>query len=94
VSTSSEDNLCTDVEASNAAIEALLQAEHTRATGLIETHRDALLALVDELMEHGQVTPARFAVVVGLPLGKPEDVLDPYAQRLAQFRAEPERLRA
>jgi cell division protease FtsH len=86
VSTDSEENLCTDVEASNAAIEALLQAEHTHATELIETHRDALLALVDELMEHGQVTPARFAVVVGLPLGKPEDVLDPYAQRLAQFR--------
>jgi len=95
VSTNSEENLCTDVEASNSAIEALLQAEHTRATGLIETHRDALLALVDELMEHGQVTPTRFAVVVGLPLGKPEDVLDPYAQRLAEFRVErPERLRA
>jgi len=95
VSTNSEDNLCTDVEASNPAIEALLLAEHARATGLIETHRDALLALVDELMVHGQVTPARFAVVVGLPLGKPEDVLDPYAQRLAQFRVErPERLRA
>ena len=95
VSTSSEDNLCTDVEASNAAIEALLQAEHTHATELIETHRDALLALVDELMEKGQVTPARFAAVVRLPLGKPEDVLDPYAQRLAEFRVEgPERLRA
>ena len=51
-----------DVEASNAAIEVLLQAEHARATALIETHREALLALVDELMEHGQVTPPRFAV--------------------------------
>jgi cell division protease FtsH len=88
VSTDSEDNLCTDVEASNAPIEALLQAEHARATRLIETHRDALLALVDELMDHGQVTPARFAAVVGLPLGRPEDALDPYAQRLAAFREE------
>ena len=67
----------------------------SRATALIEAHRDALLALVDELMEQGQVTPARFATLVGLPLGKPEDVLDPYAQRLAEFRVEkPERLRA
>lgn len=87
VSADSDDNLCTDVDASNAPIEALLQAEHARATGLIETHRGALLALVDELMAHGQVTPARFAELVTLPLGQPEDALDPYAQRLAAFRA-------
>lgn len=88
VSTDSDDNLCTDVEASNAPIEALLQAEHARATKLIESHRGALLALVDELMAQGQVTPAHFAALVGLPLGMPEDALDPYAQRLAEFRVE------
>jgi hypothetical protein len=86
VSTDSEENFCTDVEASNPAIEALLQAEHARATALLEAHRAALLALVDELMEKGQITPMRFAAVVGLPLCMPEDVLDPYAQRLAEFR--------
>jgi hypothetical protein len=79
----------------HAPIEALLQAEHARATGLLETHRGALLALVDELMAHGQVTPVRFAAVVGLPLGRPEDALDPYAEKLAEFRVErQERLRA
>lgn len=86
VCTSSEDNLCTDVEASNAPIETLLQAEHARATGLIETHRGALLALVDELIAEGQVTPARFAAVTGLSVGTPEEALDPYAERLATFR--------
>jgi hypothetical protein len=95
VSRDSDDNLCTDVSATNAPIEALLQAEHARATKLIETHRGALLALVDELMAHGQVTPARFAAVTGLSVSKAEDTLDPYAQRLAEFRTEgPERLRA
>lgn len=91
VSVDSDDNFCTDVEDSNAPIEALLQAEHARATRLIQTHRGALLALVDELMEQGQVTPARFAVVAGLPagsLGRPADALDPYAQRLTAFRLE------
>lgn len=88
VSTDSEENLCTDVEASNAPLEALLQAEHDRATRLIDAHRGALLALVDELAAQGQVTPARFAALVGLPLGRPEDALDAYAQRLAEFRAE------
>lgn len=86
VSTSSDDNLCTDVEASNAPIEALLQAEHARAMEMLDTHRGALIALVDELMAQGQVTPARFAEVVGLPLDVPEGALDPYAQRLAAFR--------
>jgi cell division protease FtsH len=79
VSTGNDEHLCTDVEASNAPIEAMLQAEHTRATRLLDTHRDALLALVDELMDQGQVTPARFAALVGLPLGRPKDELDPYA---------------
>lgn len=95
VSTSSEDNLCTDVDASNASIEALLQTEHARATKMIETHRGALLALVDELMAQGQITPTRFAMVTGLPLGAPEDALDPYAGKLAAFREDAlERLRA
>lgn len=95
VSANSEDNLCTDVEASNAPIEALLQAEHARATRMIEAHRGALLALVDELMDQGQITPARFAELVRLPLGAPEDALDPYAERLAAFRgSRRERLRA
>ncbi len=88
VSTDSDDNVCTDVEASNAPIEALLRAEHARATRLLEAHRGSLLALVDELMDQGQVTPARFAAIVKLPLGRPEDALDPYAQRLAEFRVE------
>lgn len=89
VSVNSDDNLCTDVDASNAPIEALLQAEHARATGMLEAHRSELLAVVDELMAQGQVTPTRFAEVTGLPLGVPEDALDPYAERLAAFRRVP-----
>jgi len=81
-----EDNLCTDVEATNVPLEALLQREHARATRLIEAHRGALLAVVDELMAEGQVTPARFVAVTGLALGQAEDALDPYAERLAAFR--------
>lgn len=95
VSADSEEHLVTDVEATNAPIEALLQAEHERATRLLDAHRDALLALVDELMAQGQVTPARFAAVTGLALDRPEDALDPYARQLAAFRAPaPERRRA
>jgi len=83
----SEANLCTDVESSNAPVEALLQEQHARATALIETHRQALVGLVDELMAEGQVSPARFAVLTGLTLGAAPDALDPYAERLAAWRA-------
>ena len=86
VSTESDDNVCTDVEVSNARIEALLQGEHARATGMIEANRGALLALVDELIAHGQVTPARFGAVTGLAVARAEDALDPYAERLAEFK--------
>ncbi|MCE4553037.1 AAA family ATPase [Roseateles cellulosilyticus] len=88
VSADSDDNVCTDVEASNAPIEALLQDEHARASRLLLAHREALLALVDELIAQGQVTPTRFVAVTGLSLGRPEEALDPYAQRLAEFRVE------
>ncbi|MEK8030196.1 AAA family ATPase [Ideonella sp. DXS29W] len=95
VSTDGLDHVCTDVETTNGPMEALLQAEHNRATRLLDSHRDALLALVDELMRHGEVTPARFAALVDWPLDQPEDALDPYAQRLIEFReASAERLGA
>jgi hypothetical protein len=80
-------SVCTDVEATNAPIQALLQTEHARASQLIEAHRDDLLALVDELLAQGQVTPARFAAITGLKLDQVEDALDPCAERLTQFRA-------
>ncbi len=86
VSSESGEYLLTDVEATNAPVEALLQAEHGRATRLLADHRAALLALVDELMAQGQVTPPRFAEVTGLTLDRPAEALDAYAQRLAEFR--------
>lgn len=86
VSVDSEDNVCTDVEATNAPIQALLQTEHGRATQLIGDHRETLLALVDELLEQGQVTPTRFATITGLRLDPMDDALDPYAERLNAFR--------
>ena len=87
VSVDSEDNVCTDVETTNAPIQALLQTEHARATQLLGSHRGALLALVDELLAQGQVTPSRFGTITGLHLDRAEDALDPYAQSLAEFRS-------
>ena len=85
VTTSSEDHIATDVEATNATIEATLQEQHARATRLIESQRRELLLIVDELLVAGQIAPARFAELLGLPAPR-DEALDAYASRLASFR--------
>jgi hypothetical protein len=62
------------------------KTEHARAMDLIGTHRGALLALADELLDCGLVRPAQFAALVHSPLDRPEDALDPFAKELAKFR--------
>jgi hypothetical protein len=51
----------TDVEPSNAAIEALLQAQYQRAHQLLGQHRAALVTLVEGLMAQGMVSPQDMA---------------------------------
>ena len=87
----------TDVEPSNAAIEALLQSQFQRAKALLQGHRGALSALVAALMDHGMIAPEEMQALMaaqGLALAVPqapgsaEDalVLEPFAERLAQFQ--------
>ncbi|MDO5625983.1 MAG: AAA family ATPase [Pseudomonadota bacterium] len=73
VSTSSEENLNTDVAPTNAEAEALLQAEMARATALLQTHASAFRRLVTQLLADGHVPAADFAQVTGLPVQPPSD---------------------
>ena len=86
-----------DVEPSNAASEALLQARYQRAQALLQGHQGALSALVAALMDHGMIAPEEMQALMaaqGLALAVPqasgsaEDalVLEPFAERLAQFQ--------
>ncbi|MDH6594467.1 signal recognition particle GTPase [Variovorax sp. TBS-050B] len=94
VTQDANDNLNTDVAATNPEIEEILGREQSRARSLIESHETAFLAVVDALMAHGAIASGELAALLGLPLapsGPPgareAEPLDAYASRLASFRA-------
>ncbi|MDP3226739.1 MAG: AAA family ATPase [Acidovorax sp.] len=91
-----DNHLNTDVEPSNDAIEALLQAQYQRAQGLLRQHRDALTRLVEALMDHGMIAQPEMqalmaqsgiAIAVASTSGPDETlILEPFAARLAAFQ--------
>ncbi|WPH11634.1 AAA family ATPase [Variovorax paradoxus] len=86
VANDAEDNLNTDVEATNPEIEALLAQEHARALALLEAHAPAFMAVVDALVREGSVAPAQLADMLDLP-AEAGDSTDAYAALLATFKA-------
>jgi cell division protease FtsH len=86
VANDAEDNLNTDLKATNPEIEALLAQEHARALALLEAHTPAFMAVVDALMREGSVAPSQLAEMLGLPAGTAE-ATDAYAALLATFKA-------
>lgn len=86
VANDAEDNLNTDLKATNPEIEALLAQEHARALALLEAHTPAFMAVVDALMREGSVAPSQLAEMLGLPAGTAE-ATDAYAALLAAFKA-------
>lgn len=84
VSNSAEDNVNTDVQPTNEAIEALMQEQHQRAERLLQRHRDVFTLIVQTLMKKGEVSRQEMAQWLDLPLDE-TDVLEPYARRLDQF---------
>ena len=93
-----DNHINTDVAPSNAAIEALLQTQYQRAQALLSEHQAALNALVSALMEQGMIVQTEMQQLLwaqGLqirtsaPVGVDETlVLEPFAQRLAQFQGQ------
>ncbi len=91
-----DNHLNTDVEPSNAAIEALLQAQYRRAQALLRQHQDALGRLVEALTDHGMIAQpemqalmAQSGVAIAVPAATGADetlILEPFAARLAAFR--------
>lgn len=88
VTTSMDDNVNTDVAASNPAIEALLQEQMQRACQLLEQHREVFCTLVAHLLQHNHMGKAEFAVLTGLPCpGGEHGALEPYGQQWQAFAA-------
>jgi len=83
------ENVNTALAPTNAAIEALLREQQSRADSLLAAHAAELLTLVDELLRCGSIAPERFAELLGMPAAPPAQAdtgpIDDYAPRLAAF---------
>ncbi|MES2581962.1 MAG: AAA family ATPase [Pseudomonadota bacterium] len=80
-----DDDVNTDIAPTNAAIEALLQAQYARATQLLQEHGAVFLRITQALTEHGEVPKQALAQWLGLPVAAEPSVLEPYADHLAAF---------
>jgi hypothetical protein len=85
VTDSTEENLNTDVEPTNAEIEALLAEAYARVQEILKTDSALLLRIVDELLAHGQVTKEKMANLLGVAIAEEERMLAPYAEQLEVF---------
>ena len=85
VTDSTEENLNTDVEPTNAEIEALLAEAYARVQEILKTDSALLLRIVDELLAHGQVTKEKMASLLGVAIAEEERMLAPYAEQLEVF---------
>jgi len=89
----------TDVMPSNEAIEALLQEQYERASALLHSHVKEFQSLVDALLHQGNLESKdmvalmqNFDIALQMPPSDDDKenslVLAPFAQQLAQFRAQ------
>ncbi len=86
------DDVNTDVAPTNAAIEALLQAQYARAVDLLRLHATVFVRITEALVQQGEVPPQQLADWMGLKATKELGVLEPYAQRLAAFALQQRRV--
>jgi SpoVK/Ycf46/Vps4 family AAA+-type ATPase len=93
VTDSTEENLNTDVDPTNAEIEALLAEAYARAQKILKADSALLLRIVDELLADGQVTKEKMASLLGVTIAKEEHMLAPYAEQLQVFGMQHELMR-
>lgn len=83
-----EENVNTDIGATNAAIEALLGEEYARAGRLLHEHSGVFMLIAQVLVDHGEVPRQKLADWLGLQLESEPSLLEPYANRLAAFESQ------
>ena len=99
-----DEHINTDIGPSNAAVEALLATQYQRARALLAERREAFGRTVDALLARGAIAPAEMVALLGAcgialapTAAQAADeglVLEPFAARLAAFRAGPARVHA
>nr|WP_315183280.1 AAA family ATPase [uncultured Albidiferax sp.] len=90
VSTSADDNLNTEVEPTNQAVEALLQTQMARAHQVLATHASVFVQMVHTLQSQGEMASRQIADLLHLPAAAEIQVHAPYAQVLAAFALQQE----
>ena len=80
-----DENLNTDIAPTNVAMEAILAEQQARAKALLTENSVLFMRITQELLEHGEVSTARFAQWLGIEDVSGESALEPYAQQLAAF---------
>jgi len=93
VTSDTNEHLNTDVEPTNAEIEALLAQAYARARELLVADSGLLLRIVDELLVHGQVSKDKMAGLLGVGIASEERMLAPYAEQLQVFSLQHELMR-
>jgi SpoVK/Ycf46/Vps4 family AAA+-type ATPase len=81
----SENHLNTDVMPTNAEIEALLAQQYRRAQALLRSHVQMLMAIVNELLAHGQIAKEKLATMLGVAVAQDDQMLVAYADQLEVF---------
>ena len=85
VTNSSDENINTNIDPTNAEIESLLQQQYERAQMLFEDHHDVFVRIVATLEADGMVQPKQLAIWFQLPIEEGGEVVEPYAQKLHDF---------
>lgn len=81
----SEENMNTDIESTNACIEAILAAQLSRAMALLHENSAVFMQIAQELVEHGEVSTSKFSSWLDIEDATEQSLLEPYANRLAAF---------
>lgn len=78
----------TDIQPTNQAIELILQEQTQRACALLEMHSAQLIAIVEQLMDLGQVSSEKFASLLKINTPSKEWVIESYENKLMVFKCQ------
>jgi cell division protease FtsH len=75
----------TDVDATNAAVERILEGQMSRAQRLLQEHAGLLARIARALVRDGELSRAELGQWLGLEVATDPVVLEPYGDRLERF---------
>lgn len=81
----SDENINTDIQATNISVEAVLSEQFSRAENLLREHSSVFLHIANELVLHSEVPQVKLAAWLGVSVSSDCGLSHPYADRLVAF---------